>query len=431
MPKVVQKAGKIYGQGAMGQVTDVGEIVNIQFYNQRIEKMRFNQTPDMCNMIFKKSIKGNLLEHNSVELTLDILRDAVVNIDKDIPADHLREIANNALVCGFRQNMNVPMQQFYKRKNVRDCIVFAIVDGKNIYPVYDKYSGDLTKFAKNEGRPLNTSEIYDLTTVLLYSAHTLHSNKIYHNDIKPANILYKKKPDGTYEFALGDFGLLGSVRNSQFAGTPRYQSPLISFGMNPCFDETPECSDSFADLQDIFIHFISSISIAAEQCREDSDEVADVVEKCIQYQSDLSNKLTSPAVEASRGWEFLKLVEESLKNLCSGKMPKNASQQRCDDITLISNELMGLIFQKNELYAIGVTLNDVLAKKWGVFDDAINNTNTNNNNNSNNSKIKSPSRILMKQFIKKLSYGDVRKHLFFADNSLEDFENYKIKNVAS
>ena len=88
--------------------------------------------------------------------------------------------------------------------------------------VYDmeRFDGDITDL----GGALNPLVLESHMSVALAN---MRSVGIIHRDIKPDNIYFKREPDGTIGYALGDFGLaVGEMnRNSIWAGTIHYMSP--------------------------------------------------------------------------------------------------------------------------------------------------------------------------------------------------------------
>ena len=61
---------------------------------------------------------------------------------------------------------------------------------------------------------------------MLQALDCLALNTVIHRDVKPENILYTTKPDGRYQFQLGDFGLCNHAISANTAvGTPLYLAP--------------------------------------------------------------------------------------------------------------------------------------------------------------------------------------------------------------
>lgn len=69
---------------------------------------------------------------------------------------------------------------------------------------------------------------YNFVLDILNGLKKLEENNLIHNDIKSANIVFNKNTNGSFTFAICDFGLVNEVKenfNLKVCGTLRYMSP--------------------------------------------------------------------------------------------------------------------------------------------------------------------------------------------------------------
>lgn len=98
--------------------------------------------------------------------------------------------------------------------------------------------GDLRKMVKNNGKPLTEQQMLDVMTPIGSAVQCLHDNHILHLDIKPDNIVMRRKSDGTEEPVLIDFGIAVHFGND---GMPTSKTPSqgISPGYSPIEQYSP------------------------------------------------------------------------------------------------------------------------------------------------------------------------------------------------
>ena len=99
--------------------------------------------------------------------------------------------------------------------------------GKHIYSVSQYYKGKSLQNFKFKINRLNL--FYDLIIQCLYALNALHSQKIYHKDIKPSNILYSLT-DNQIDVKLIDYGFnkIDTDKNQQtVSGTLPYMAPEL------------------------------------------------------------------------------------------------------------------------------------------------------------------------------------------------------------
>jgi tRNA A-37 threonylcarbamoyl transferase component Bud32 len=93
----------------------------------------------------------------------------------------------------------------------------------------------LTTLRVNGQRP-SVTEVLALTQELASALDHAHANGLVHRDVKPANILLRETPAGSYEAILTDFGIAKILEGVQFTesglsmGTPDYMSPEQAAG---------------------------------------------------------------------------------------------------------------------------------------------------------------------------------------------------------
>ena len=106
--------------------------------------------------------------------------------------------------------------------------------------------GNIEKYIRDRGYPLNIDELFILLTQLNKAFHLLDTNNIIHRDIKPSNILYKEDKNKNAQkykikrlfggnklvFKLGDYGVClplykENFSKSQFMGTLDFMAPEI------------------------------------------------------------------------------------------------------------------------------------------------------------------------------------------------------------
>ena len=124
--------------------------------------------------------------------------------------------------------------------------VFQNKEKNTFFILMELCDGNIEKYIKDRGYPLNIDELLILLTQLNKAFHLLDTNNIIHRDIKPSNILYKEEKDINIQkykikrlfggsklvFKLGDYGVClplykQNFSKSQFMGTLDFMAPEI------------------------------------------------------------------------------------------------------------------------------------------------------------------------------------------------------------
>lgn len=363
MPR--KRGGAKLGHGAFGEVVDEVELRPynaIEFFDNNMVQVSLPETVWKKELVFKrfpdvqdkskspsihdltKSIKSKVKNVNSSDGTKGSSRALTTEIANMITITRLG-ISSPAFVYGDRP------------------IIYAIVDGRDILTVYQRYDEDLHSVLQK--RPLKLDEVKSVARMLLETTQALHENGLYHFDIKPANILYKASAG---KFVLSDFGSVGSIYTSGWSGTPKYQSPLTNFAYrcsnstNGTQNKCMSTKESYKDVRDYFIHTVLDFLEASRECKSKGKELEyypDMLEKCMEHEQrtvDLSKSISQrQASKLSK--KFADTITYAIGEVCQyGK----SVTESCPQVSFIANKLMRIVYQKNELHAIGMTLRDVL-----------------------------------------------------------------------
>ncbi len=100
---------------------------------------------------------------------------------------------------------------------------FGFDSKENFYYFTTEYIEGVNIFEATRNSP--PEEIEDLFVQILRALSYLHSQRIYHLDIKPLNILVENSPTGQKVAKLIDFGLTAFRKKGFLAGTPSYIAP--------------------------------------------------------------------------------------------------------------------------------------------------------------------------------------------------------------
>jgi serine/threonine protein kinase len=153
-----------------------------------------------------------------VYLAWDQLRNAkmavkVLRRDLGTNSRFFDRFANEADILRKLEHPNIVRLFEYEQDDGIAFIVMQWVEGSNLRQV-------LT----NSHQPLSLADSSRVLESVCSALHYAHENKIYHCDIKPANIMLDIKGN-TFDTLLADFGVAQLADTSGGGGTPTYMAP--------------------------------------------------------------------------------------------------------------------------------------------------------------------------------------------------------------
>ena len=208
-----------------------------------------------------------------------------------------------------------------------DNIIYTSIESNgNLYLLYRKCDGDILNIVKDSiinKTPyiFNNDDIIKNMLNRMYAILNNLSNIGYHHcDIKPANILYIKKPDAEYEFYLAD---IGSLTNRKFCDSCKLK---FDHRCETCIEQRAcICPRTYTPefLTPVFLNLLTNIKYTDTQITKINKNT---------YAND----------------DFYKMLEKAY----ALKIPRSDFIKR-----LIMNEkTRQYLFIRNDLYALGITL---------------------------------------------------------------------------
>jgi len=153
-----------------------------------------------------------------VYLAWDQLRNAkmavkVLRRDLSVNTHFFDRFANEAEILRRLEHPNIVRLFEFEREDDFAFIVMQWVDGSNLRQILNK-----------SHRVLSLEDCSRVLGSVCSALHYAHENKIYHCDIKPANIMLDIKGN-TFDTLLTDFGVAQLADHVGGGGTPAYMAP--------------------------------------------------------------------------------------------------------------------------------------------------------------------------------------------------------------
>jgi serine/threonine protein kinase len=219
LKKYCQKGGEVIGEGAFGSVR------TLKSNNNRNNDMLIGAS--IINLYFYKDIKPTKLYLNYF---INIYNRLIVfkEFKNDINNNNFNEEYNKIKMLLKLKPELIKKTIIYKDTDYEKYLTHFQLNGKK-YMIYKRMDCDSKVFF--EKLPLNRilfKEYRDkFISESLSFIKELNKKGLYHNDIKPENIMVEKDLTGSPKFYVGDFGLLNNTFQIS-GGTPRYMMQTIA-----------------------------------------------------------------------------------------------------------------------------------------------------------------------------------------------------------
>lgn len=395
-----KKGGMVYGTGATASIVDLSELNNINqlvFFDEYDEEFDQPWQQLIIKMAEEKKI---LFKQISQELLTNSSKRGKINPYAEI--DNMKQVIKMGIAtCCFV----VP--------SLSRSVVSALVrynDGtKQTMLVMERYDMSLDKYISTYKKTISPLFTLKVARYLLETLHVLHEHDRFHFDIKPENIMVKLKP---FTLMLTDYGVMMGLDDFRNAGTPEYMSPLNVLRFE-CRTEDVYCENvkkTYADLKEFYRSTIYDVDDVLYACKE--GRVADAQEFCRNRGESTRNFSCKMAQRRSKkmGTDFANKVSVALANICedvsvplpqrnedcSDNIEVNPASRRasqvpvsndqvdvsthlqdlmgvntkmCDHVEFLMKELKRVINQKDELYAVGKTLQYLQKRLFGIVHD--------------------------------------------------------------
>ncbi len=149
-----------------------------------------------------------------------------------------QRIAIKSAKLGFRRLLSPELESALKVRHPNVCLVNEIhtapTDHGDIdFLTMEYIEGPTLQVRLSSDGRLSSDEAVEIFRQLCAGLSEAHRIGIVHKDLKPANVILSKFPDGSPRAVITDFGLAGerALGSDNLAGTPRYMAPELWQGV--------------------------------------------------------------------------------------------------------------------------------------------------------------------------------------------------------
>lgn len=361
------RGGSIFGEGGLATIVDSDELgitstSKLVFYSYDFQSNEFlpikqeDIPKDIFSRIVFKKFKNR--EGHDLPAGLDyaktLLKKYIAKpslIVYRFGTACLAEIAHHAIVVKITENTNEVYDTPIFIHNDKNYL-FVVMDNKYIYPILEKYDNDAGKVHLEPS--FSFEQVLQISEMVLRFTSVLHDNGYYHYDIKPENILYRKDESNLgFKFVLSDFGQLGTY--GQFVGTPYYQSPLKGiYGHNVAMNYSKM---TYKDLKKLTQHLLPTLERVGKACQTPGPIDVRELMGVSAAKAELDSFVNTLDLNKDFWRKWFAAIEKSLDTL--QKVDETEARTICTDVGSIEGEVIRLIEQKHELFAIGLTIEQI------------------------------------------------------------------------
>lgn len=145
-----------------------------------------------------------------------------------------QRIAIKSAKLGFRRLLSPELESALRVRHPNICLVneihTAATDHGDVdFLTMELLEGLTLQACLSSGDPLEPEETLEIARQLCAGLAEAHRIGIVHKDLKTANVILTRMPDGSPRAAITDFGLAGepTADSGDLAGTPRYMAPEL------------------------------------------------------------------------------------------------------------------------------------------------------------------------------------------------------------
>jgi hypothetical protein len=126
-------------------------------------------------------------------------------------------------------------------------------------------------------------------------------------------------------------------------------------------DECARIKESYAEIKNYYLNVAGNLYDTLKNCDDESlDAFSEDCPEHIERTLDVARNIAQRTSSGNRfGEAFSRLIKEGVYTLCNELDGAQDRNRKCLASRRLVNELYKIVYQKNELYAIGLTLKDM------------------------------------------------------------------------
>jgi tetratricopeptide (TPR) repeat protein len=198
----------------------------------------FLRKPLMALDELERPFKPGQVVSNRFEIIREIGEGGMGIVYEAFDRKRAQRIAIKSAKLGFRRLLTPELESALKVRHPNVCLVNEIHTTATEYGDVDFLTmefieGPTLQARLSSGGKLGRQEALNIARQLCAGLAEAHRIGIIHKDLKSANVMLSRLPDGTPRAAITDFGLAGepALESGDLAGTPQYMAPELWQGV--------------------------------------------------------------------------------------------------------------------------------------------------------------------------------------------------------